>query len=246
MEAVRQLIDDTAHDRATADNLKPWYSYMCKRPAFHNDYLAVFNRPNVELFDTDGKGVSRLTATGVVANGTEYRVDTLIHATGFDSYLAVGLRERTGIELVGTDGQTLDHKWCREGLATLFGVHARGFPNLFFVGPVQAGVGVTWLHTAYAAGDHIAGVVAQVFRDDNYDVIEPSADASEDWARQSEEGGDARLQFHQSCSPGYCDNEGKPETFSARWAVYPKGVLEWSRIMRAWREEGSMKGMERR
>ncbi|KAK4032585.1 cyclohexanone monooxygenase [Parachaetomium inaequale] len=228
MEDMRQLVERTVHDRATVDKLKPWYAFMCKRPGFHIDYLKAFNKPNVELVDTDGKGVSRLTATGVVANGSEHEVDVLVYATGYDFFVSGGLRERTGIEVIGAKGQSLDEKWAKEYPSTLFGVHVRDFPNLFIIGPVQAAIGLSWLHTASVAADHIAAVVAR------------------DWARQVEQGRDMRLRFGQSCSPGYYNNEGKAEDAFTRWGSYSKGVNKWSKIMPEWREEGSMKGLERR
>lgn len=55
----------------------------CKRPCFHDEYLQTFNRPNVKLIDTKGKGVERITPKGVVANGKEYEVDCIIFSTGF-------------------------------------------------------------------------------------------------------------------------------------------------------------------
>ena len=38
----------------------------------------------MHLVDTDGQGVERLTEHGVVVDGTEYEVDCLIFATGFE------------------------------------------------------------------------------------------------------------------------------------------------------------------
>jgi cyclohexanone monooxygenase len=73
MERIRDRVDEIVRDPATAAALKPWYRQFCKRPCFHDDYLATFNRPNVTLVDTDGKGVDRITPDGVVALGTEYR-----------------------------------------------------------------------------------------------------------------------------------------------------------------------------
>ena len=84
MEKLRKLIEDTVHNQETAEKLKPWYSFMCKRPLFHNDYLEAFNRLNVELVDTNGQGVSHLTRTGVVTNGREYEVDMLVYSTGYE------------------------------------------------------------------------------------------------------------------------------------------------------------------
>lgn len=56
MERVRARVDAVVKDRATAEALKPWYNQFCKRPCFHDQYLDTFNRPNVHLIDTQGKG----------------------------------------------------------------------------------------------------------------------------------------------------------------------------------------------
>ena len=53
-------------------------------PCVHNEYLETFNRPNVTLVDTSGRGVERITAKGVVVDGREYPVDCLIYASGFE------------------------------------------------------------------------------------------------------------------------------------------------------------------
>ena len=60
MMRIHQRIDEIVEDPATADALKPWYMFMCKRPCFHNDYLPTFNRPNVHLVDTHGKGITEI------------------------------------------------------------------------------------------------------------------------------------------------------------------------------------------
>ncbi|EOO03352.1 putative monooxygenase protein [Phaeoacremonium minimum UCRPA7] len=248
MERLRKLVADTVVDPTTAAQLQPWYPFFCKRPAFNNEYLAVFNRPNVELVDTDGRGVSHLTRTGVVAGGREYDVDVLVYATGFDFEIGADFFRRTGIHLIGARGQTLDQAWATAGgPSTLFGIHARGFPNLFIIGPAQAGVGANWTHTAYVAGEHIAEVVAAMLTEPSaYRVLEPTAEAEEDWGKQVEEGSAMRLLFAQSCSPGYFNHEGEPEKIPKRWGYYPKGPVAWEKLMKEWREEGSMKGMERR
>lgn len=247
MERLRREIDQTVTDPQTARKLQPWYSFMCKRPTFNNDYLATFNRPNVELVDTDGQGITSITEKGIVANGTEYPLDVLIYSTGFDFEIEADFARRTGINLVGTHGRGIDEKWIAQGgPATLFGVHMREFPNLMNIGPVQAGVTANWTHTTYALGEHIASVVGTCLRDGTYEVMEPTEEAEEDWARQNEEGSEQRLQYAQSCPPGYYNREGKPEEIPARWAFYPKGIMAWTEITRKWREEGSMQGMERR
>ena len=59
MEEIRSRVDTIVTDPTTAEALKPWYRQFCKRPCFHDEYLQAFNRPNVSLVNTDGRGVER-------------------------------------------------------------------------------------------------------------------------------------------------------------------------------------------
>ena len=54
MERIRRRVDEIVHDRNTAEILKPWYRFLCKRPCFNDNYLATFNRPNVRLIAVSG------------------------------------------------------------------------------------------------------------------------------------------------------------------------------------------------
>ena len=114
MEQVRARIAATVRDPATAEALKPYYNRMCKRPCFHDDYLGAFNRPNITLVDTQGRGVERITATGAVVDGREYPLDCLIYATGFDT--GTDFVRRTGYDIRGRGGITLSaqmERWRR-------------------------------------------------------------------------------------------------------------------------------------
>ncbi len=84
MMRIHRRIDEIVEDQATADALKPWYMFMCKRPCFHNEYLPSFNRPNVHLVDTHGKGITEIGPNGPIFEGVEYELDLLIYATGFE------------------------------------------------------------------------------------------------------------------------------------------------------------------
>ena len=84
MMRIHKRIDEVVEDPQTAESLKPWYMLMCKRPCFHNEYLPSFNRANVTLVDTKGEGISQINATGPEFDGTQYELDVLIYATGFE------------------------------------------------------------------------------------------------------------------------------------------------------------------
>ena len=75
MEQIRARAEELVNDPNVAESLKPYYRQFCKRPCFHDEYLPTFNRANVHLIDTEGKGVEEITPAGVVANGTEYELD---------------------------------------------------------------------------------------------------------------------------------------------------------------------------
>lgn len=164
MDDIRKHIDNTVHTKETADKLKPWYAHLCKRPAFNDDYFLSFNQANVELIDTNGKGVSLITENGVMTNGKEYEVDVLIHATGFDYEIGTKFYDRTGIHILGSKGQTLDEAWEGQGPSTLFGIHIREFPNLLYIGPTQAGVTFNFMHTVYEAADHISDIIRECLK----------------------------------------------------------------------------------
>jgi cyclohexanone monooxygenase len=104
MEQIRTRVDSIVKDPETAEALKPYYRQFCKRPCIHNEYLPTFNRPNVTLVDTRGKGVDRVTKKGVVVDGTEYELDCLIYASGFE--VGTSYARRAGYDVVGRGGQS--------------------------------------------------------------------------------------------------------------------------------------------
>ena len=96
--------------------------------------MPTFNRPNVTLVDTDGKGIQGVTKDGVLANGQEYPVDCIIWSTGFE--VGSSWRSRYGYEIRGRNGITLGRKWGN-GVKTLHGMYVPDFPNLALVNHIQ-------------------------------------------------------------------------------------------------------------
>ena len=116
MEQHRRRVDQLVDDPETAEILKPYYRYLCKRPCFHDEYLSAFNKPNVTLVDCPA-GFDRVTEQGPVVDGEQYEVDCIIYGTGFEPE-RTPLYRRMGQEMVGRDGMTLAGKW-KDGAATL-------------------------------------------------------------------------------------------------------------------------------
>jgi cyclohexanone monooxygenase len=240
MEQVRARVDAVVRDSATADALKPWYNQFCKRPCFHDEYLATFNRPNVTLVDTQGRGVERITENAVVANGRAYEVDCLIYATGFE--VGTDYTRRSGYELYGRDGLTLTQKWSN-GAETLHGVLSRGFPNCFIVSNVQSGFSANFPHMINEQSKHIAYLVKNAI-ERQARTIEPSQDAEDAWVDTIVKMSVMREQFLKECTPGYYNNEGKVELMNKKNSSYGAGPVAFTKVLEDWRAEGSLKGLE--
>ena len=243
MEEIRARVDATVSDPATAEALKPWYRQFCKRPCFHDEYLPTFERENVTLVDTDGRGVERITKDGVVAAGREYALDCLIFATGFE--VGTDYSRRASIEIRGASGQTLTEHW-KDEVRTLHGLMTDGFPNLFLMGGMQSGVTPNFTELYNEQSQHIAYIVGDALaQPEKY--VEPTPRAVDEWVRTVKESAYATADFAETCTPGYYNNEGQPKV-GPGWfgGTYGGGAQAFFAILRSWRASGELEGMERR
>jgi cyclohexanone monooxygenase len=240
MEQIRARVDSIVRDERTAESLKPYYRQFCKRPCFHDEYLDTFNRPNVTLVDTQGKGVERVTPKGVVVHGVEYELDCLIYATGFE--VGTDYTRRAGCQLYGRDGLSLSEKWS-SGVATLHGMHSRGFPNCFIMGNQQTGFTVNYPHMLNEQSRHIAYILGHAI-DRGVRTIEVSEEAEAEWVATIVRLAVLAREFLEACTPGYYNNEGKPGERSGQNGFYGGGSPEFFRVLREWREQGGLPGLE--
>lgn len=238
-ERVRERVDAVVKDKATAEALKPYYHYFCKRPCFHDEYLDSFNRRNVTLVDTDGRGVERITPAGVVAGGIEYPLDCLVFATGFD--FLTDYCEEAGLEVIGADGRTLARHWA-DGRRTLHGMQTRGFPNFFVMAIAQAGAAVNYVHIADEQTLTIAHVIAQSRRK-GAQSIQPTQEAEDAWVEEIVAGSQARRAFLAACTPGYYSYEGQREAGTSLNDFYPAGPMPYIERLARWRADG-LPGLE--
>lgn len=241
MQAIRDRIDRIVQDRDTAEKLKPWYKVSCKRPCFHDDYLPTFNRDNVTLVDTDGKGVDAVTATGVVVNGTEYPVDVLIFASGFE--VLSFYTHRLGFDPKGLGGVSMSDAWAH-GPSTLFGVHTRGFPNLLMNSAIQGGQDVNFSYTLTQTGQQIAYTIAETLRR-GATRLEPSTAAEQRWFDLISATGASYGLYFADCTPGYLNNESAmPTDYEMKIGCYMGSACDWADILREWRDANALDGLE--
>ena len=231
MNEIRARVEQVVADPDTAELLKPWYRYACKRPTFSDLYLQAFNRDNVTLVDTaDTQGIERMTARGVVVGDTEYALDCLIFATGF----SVG---NSGVHsgrlpVYGRGGVALRDAWRERGPRTLHGFTSNGFPNLIQLGGVQGAASVNFTHVLDEHAVHAAALVAAA--EDRGAVIEPSREAEDAWLAVLAEHAPDHEWFHAECTPGYYNGEGRGRPNGPN--AYPHGAFAFHELLKAWRE----------
>ncbi|MEZ0185882.1 MAG: flavin-containing monooxygenase [Candidatus Reddybacter sp.] len=198
---IHERIGDIVTDKATADALKPWYMFMCKRPCFHDEYLPSFNQPNVHLVDTKGKGIHEITEKGPVFEGKEYEVDLIIYATGFEV-------QKTGIynQIVGKNGQEINDKY-EDGIRTLFGIQSAGYPNMFIMAGYQASFQFNITDVLQVQGGRIAACIDYA-RKNNCKSIDITPEIEEWWV-QEVINNRGKTDRNKDCTPGYYNFEGE-------------------------------------
>ena len=235
MEFHRRRVEQEVHDPEVAERLKPYYRYLCKRPLFHDEFLAAFNNPKVTLVDCP-RGVEEVTERGVIVDGTEYELDCIVYATGFEAEVTPFPR-RAGHPIFGRDGLPIAEKW-KDGACTLHGMMTRGFPNLFLSpGPGQQGVvSVNHTHVMVTGGEHIAAAIAKADRA-GVRSIEPTEEAEAAWVAKVEEGFADRTPFMLACTPSRLNFEGDPSLQNPRNGSYGGGYGDyfgWKQILDDW------------
>jgi cyclohexanone monooxygenase len=211
MERIRRRVDEIVEDPATAEALKPYYSRFCKRPCFNDEYLPTFNRPNVTLVHTDGRGPDRISEHAVWFDGKAYEVDCLIYATGFESFSKTP-SQAGRYSVIGKDGLTLDEKWGGDDFASVHGICTVGFPNLYVIGSSrQSATSFNIPHRARRQATHAVAMIEKVISS-GFRSMEVTPEAELAWAEVLEVVGrnakDTAAAMRE-CTPSYYNNEGR-------------------------------------
>lgn len=238
---VRARCDEIVKDPKTAEALKHWYRPWCKRPCFNDEYLPTFNRPNVTLVDTGGKGVDRLTEKGVVVDGVEYELDCLIFATGFEVSRAT-YTHQAELEIIGRNGVKLGDYWAK-GMRTYHGLMSHGFPNLYHMGFTQTGYTPNFTYQLDKQAQHLAAVFTD-FRNRRLQALEPTLEAEEGYLKLVT-APNAMTDYLANCTPGYYNAEGaaKGNNDGFLQGHYPEGGLKFYEMLAEWRAKGDYAGL---
>ena len=249
MERLRRRVDEIVKDRDTAEALKPYYRYQCKRPTSNDDYYDTFNLPNVKLLDVSGsQGVERMTEKGFVVNGVEYEVDCMIFASGYE--VTSDLDRRWGFDVFeGRNGFSMYDNWKGQ-YKTFHGVMTHGFPNLFVIGLNQGGLNSTLTYNFETQAQHITHIIQQTVAR-GAQAVEATRDAQDAYVRHIRDTAVDRTDWIRDCTPGYFNNEGMPdvdEDGNEKYRfylgeVYGPGWDAFMKLLGDWREKGDLEGL---
>jgi cation diffusion facilitator CzcD-associated flavoprotein CzcO len=249
---IRERVADEVFDTSVAEKLQSWYPSWCKRPCFHDEYLPAFNRDNVTLVDTDGKGLDSIIADSIVVGNQSYPVDVIIFATGFRGPFGGTPAEKANLTITGRGGLSVSHEWAHNGPTTLHGVLDHNFPNLFLSGPCHASNSPNFLFNIDALAKHSAYILAEAKRRAGGQpfTVASTAAAVEDWGMQIMVRS-IPMAAISGCTPSYFNLEGgldrvppEEQMKMARSGLWGHGIEDFLKHIEAWRAEGSMQGIE--
>ncbi|QQK81153.1 alpha/beta hydrolase fold domain-containing protein [Salicibibacter cibi] len=206
---IRSKINETVHDPETAKKLMPDFYYGTKRPILNTGYFETYNRENVSLIDLRSAPIEEITPNGLRTSNSEYDLDILVFATGFDALTGPLLK----LNIQGKDGVTLNEKWA-EGTQTYLGIATSGFPNMFMItGPQSPSVLSNMIVSIEQHVDWIVDCLA--YLSEHNATIEADAEAEQMWAQQCKSIANMTLLSKTDSWYMGANIEGKPREFLA-------------------------------
>jgi hypothetical protein len=163
-----------------------------------------------------------------------------VFASGFE--VGTDYTRRAGYDITGRGGLRLSGKWA-DGIRTLHGIHVHGFPNLFVMSNAQAAFTTNFPHAMDEAARHMTYIIGRCL-EEGIRTVEATKEAEDAWVEEIISLARYNEEFLASCTPGYYNNEGQPSRRSMQNGSYGKGPNPYFRRIAAWREEGSMAGLE--
>ncbi len=224
-EFVRNKIRSIVHDPEVAGLLCPRGIFGGKRACVDSDYFATFNRPNVTLVDISESPIEEITPQGVRVEGTEYAIDALIFATGFDAMTGALLR----MDIRGRGGVGLRDKW-RDGPRTYLGLAVADFPNLFILtGPGSPSV---LSNMFMAIEQHVDWVAAclEHLRARGVRLIEVDSHSESAWIAHADEVASRSLRSKANSWYVGANIQGKPRVFMPYLGPFPDYVRKCEEV----------------
>lgn len=205
--------------------LTPDIPIFSKRVTLDNGWFDALLRDNVTL--EDGK-IAEITENSIrMEDGTEYPVDVIACATGFDVSNMMG-----NLEIYGRGGRSLRDEWGYEDPRSYLGVTVPGYPNYFMtVGPNSA--------PNHAAGQNLISEVQVNYAIECLDwalesgkrAVEPKKDAFDLWNAKIEARMQQMIWTHPKANSYY--NNSKKRNFMS----WPYRLVDYWTEMRGPKKE---------
>lgn len=240
MNQIRDNIDSKVNNPDVAKKLMPWYKWLCKRPCFHDSYLDIFNKKNVHLIDTDGKGVDKITDNSVVVGDESYPVDCIIYATGYE--VGSPYESRCNLKMIGRNGLSLTEKWGNSHMS-MHGFMTHDFPNLFLMNLNHSALAVNFSYLIEEQAKHVIYIIEKC-EASKISSVEPSSEAEIGWTNEVLKTGQKTLNYHLNCTPSYYNEEGHLNDEAIKKGPYGGGLISFIEILKQWRDDGKMEGLE--
>ncbi|MCX6399345.1 MAG: NAD(P)/FAD-dependent oxidoreductase [Propionibacteriales bacterium] len=190
---ARGYLRHQVKDQDVRVKLTPSYAVGCKRPSFHNSYLATFNRPNVTL---ETEPIQSVEGNGIrTVEGTVHEFDVLICATGFKVFEAGNL---PSYSVVGRDGVDLDDWWAEHRYQAYEGVSIPGFPNYFTMFGPYGYVGSSYFALVETSIRHILRCLGEADRR-SATVVEVTREANDRYFASQLRRRPRQIFFSSSC-----------------------------------------------
>jgi cation diffusion facilitator CzcD-associated flavoprotein CzcO len=157
-------------DPELRDKLTPDYQPLCKRQVLSGTYYRAITAGNAELVT---ESITEITPAGVrTTDGTEYKADVIVFATGFHPH-----NYMRPMNLRGRDGLTIDQAWANGPRAYRM-TAIPGFPNLFTVlGPNSPTGSISLQYSAELTARYITRWLER-FRDGEFETVEVTEEAT--------------------------------------------------------------------
>jgi len=191
---ARAYIRKEVDDPELQAKLTPQYAMGCKRPSFHNEYLATFNRQNVTL---EIDPIAQITPTGVRTQGrTDYEVDVLVLATGFKVFDPGNFPK---YPVTGRGGIDLEQWWDEHRYQAYEGVSVPGFPNYFTMFGPYGYNGSSYFNLIETQARHVVRCLRHA-RDVGATMIEVTPEANDRYFAEMLRRRGRQVFWQQSCA----------------------------------------------
>jgi cyclohexanone monooxygenase len=209
-EFVRRKIRERVDDPDIAELLCPDdHPIGTKRLCVDSNYYETYNRDNVTLVDVRQSPIKELFATGLRTAASEYDLDTIVFATGFDAMTGALLE----IDIVGRDDVALSDCWA-DGPRTYLGLSVAGFPNMFTItGPGSPSVLSNMMVSIEQHVEWVSDCISHVV-EEGYLTIETTPAAESEWSAHVVEVGDGTLYPLADSWYTGANIPGKPRAFT--------------------------------